>query len=550
MPPSVHHSHRAEAPALPQHVSEPGGPATRDPSLSRVGQQCLLGIGMLAVYLGLTGTLATLKPLWNDEIFTYHIARRPTVVEVIRVLKTIDLNPPIHYLAVRASQAVLGDTPLALRLPSIVGVAVLCLSLYVFVTRRAGPAYGWVAAALPLATGAFPYAYEARPYGLMLGFAGLALVCWQRASEPGRHPGWLLGLAASLVAAVSTHYYAILLTVPLGLGELVRMFGRRRFDAWMWLAIGSGLLPLAAFLAMVQHAHQGSVDFWARPDWHAIFRTYDFLLWKMTTPLVEILIVLALLPRVGRSPRQADHDLPQARPPAHELAVAVGFALMPLLTLILATYATKAYTERYALPTVVGLGLLIAFLAHRLSDGRAFLGTVVATVLLAWFVSEAKWSIEDFRGRCQLAASLDLARKTELPIVVTDPLFYLQLRHYTSGPLGERLVYLVPEGDSIGPALHVLKPWTPLRVQTVDEFIATDPRFYLYAQRDGDLLARKATERLLTQLRQRGARVVLEECNSDRVLFEASVGDPAKSPAPRSPRAERPAELSNRAASS
>jgi hypothetical protein len=35
----------------------------------------------------------------------------------------------------------------------------------------------------PLITNAYPYAYEARPYGLLLGFCGLSLLCWQSAAE-------------------------------------------------------------------------------------------------------------------------------------------------------------------------------------------------------------------------------------------------------------------------------------------------------------------------------------------------------------------------------
>ena len=57
---------------------------------------------------------------------------------------------------------------------------VLCLwCVYSFLGRKLGTPWGMVGA-LSLATGvAYPYVFEARPYGLMLGFVGLAFVGWQ-----------------------------------------------------------------------------------------------------------------------------------------------------------------------------------------------------------------------------------------------------------------------------------------------------------------------------------------------------------------------------------
>src|SRR5262249_49561307 len=146
-----------------------------------------------------------------------------------------------------------GENPLAYRLPALVGFFVLSLCLFRFTSRRCGRPYACLAVLFAFATSAHSiYAYEARPYGLLLGFTGLALVCWQSAGVGSRLARF--GLALSLAAAVSTHYYAVLIFVPLGLAELVRALRRQRLDVPMAVALLAGLAPLLAYFPIVQKA--------------------------------------------------------------------------------------------------------------------------------------------------------------------------------------------------------------------------------------------------------------------------------------------------------
>ena len=75
------------------------------------------------------------------------------------------------------------------RVPSIAGFGAMLVGLWVVARRRMGPSNALIAFAFPcLTTAAVVYSVEARPYGLVLGFAALALVFWQAACE--RQPGW------------------------------------------------------------------------------------------------------------------------------------------------------------------------------------------------------------------------------------------------------------------------------------------------------------------------------------------------------------------------
>ncbi len=76
----------------------------------------------------------------------------------------------------------LGDGLLATRLPSLVGFGLGCVCLGLFVRRRVGLAGGTVALLVPSVTAGYDYAYEARPYGLLLGASG------RGAGGAGRQP--------------------------------------------------------------------------------------------------------------------------------------------------------------------------------------------------------------------------------------------------------------------------------------------------------------------------------------------------------------------------
>src|SRR5262245_33371124 len=144
-------------------------------------------VAFLAVYFLLTARIAAHKSYWYDELYTLYISRAATPGEVWRELAAgADLNPPLCHLLTWASLRLFGESPVSVRLPAILGFALMLLCVHRFVARRCGVVYGWLAVLFLLCSRAFNYAYEARPYALVLGFCGLALVCWQGLTE-GRH---------------------------------------------------------------------------------------------------------------------------------------------------------------------------------------------------------------------------------------------------------------------------------------------------------------------------------------------------------------------------
>jgi uncharacterized membrane protein len=165
---------------------------------------------VLVLYM--LGTLgrAHEKLLWHDEIYTITVARLQTDAVWAALRDGVDLNPPGFYLLTRASHVIFGEGLIGSRMPAVLGVLLAGLCAAVYVRKRHGPFAGIVAMLLLFGSDAYLYAYEARPYGPVLGLGGVALVCWQSATVAHHRPAWLAGLFASLAGAMACHYYAML----------------------------------------------------------------------------------------------------------------------------------------------------------------------------------------------------------------------------------------------------------------------------------------------------------------------------------------------------
>ena len=75
------------------------------------------------------------------------------------------------------------------------------------------------------------------------------------------------------------------------------------------------------------------------------------------------------------------------RIPVQDLALACGFALLPVVAISLAKVSTGAFTSRYAIYAIIGLSVLLAWSLARIGDNRALLGITAALLTLScWLV--------------------------------------------------------------------------------------------------------------------------------------------------------------------
>jgi hypothetical protein len=504
--------------------------------------------GFSILYLVSTCLLASRKLMWNDELFTFYIARLPSLADMWSALSTgADQIPPFFHMITRASLSLFGVNHVSIRLPEILGFWVMSLCLFRFVSKRSTGLYGFTAMLFPLITTAYDYAYEARPYGLVLGFCALALLCWQSAAEGRRRKLSLVGLAVSFAAAISSHYYAVLLFFPLAAGEVVRSLSQRRLDLSIWGAFGFGMTPLLLFLPLIEGARTYSASFWAQPHWRSIPEFYYFLLIPAVFPLVAILILSAVnLPTPRPDPSRPNQES-CAPIPIHEIGASFGFIAMPIVAVIFAKLVTGAFTYRYALPSVIGFSILLAFGAFKLLGLRAILSVALIVSFLGGFIMLQVRSLQEILAVSQeldktykfiqSKTESELPTKTEskLPIVASDLHTFMALIHYGPSDIASRLVYLADPEASLRYLGHTtvdrgildLKPWFGLKIEEYGAYMTSQRHFWVYVYRKRLYGRISGLDWLLADLIATNQRIELKGQNNGNLLLLIS---PAESP--------------------
>lgn len=442
------------------------------------------------------GLIASKAVISNDELFTLYIARLPHFRDVWAALATgAEQTPPLFYAISRADIYLFGTSGLALRLPELLAFAVLCFFVFHIVSRQTSPAYGFIAMLFLYMTTAFNYAADARAYALVLAFSALALLCWIWAAE-GRHRLLALaGLAVSLAAAISCHYYAVLSLFPIGLGEVVRTFRRRRTDAGVWLALLFSLSPLVAFLPLIESARKFAPHFWAKPHWSSMAYFYEhFLLTPSAVPLLAIFLAIA----VHRTLRQPQTDLtePPARAsvPMHEVAAAVGFLLVPMVAVVMAETVVGAFSDRYALPAVIGLSVIVGWGLHSALAGRRAPAVALGLVLVAFLaVKEVQTYRSMDMGRSFKIATfefLEANARGDAPIVISGSTAFTELTYQAPKSMAGRLLYLAdPQKalqytgtNSAEKGVLEMKRWAGLNVRPFQPFAASGQPCYIFVE--------------------------------------------------------------------
>ena len=107
-----------------------------------------LFVALSLLYWATTWQLASRKLMWNDELYTYYMAKLPTMSDVWAALMSRgEQTPPLFYLVTRASMSLFGDDHISIRLPAMLAVWVMSACLFVIVRRRTSTLAGLCAAA-------------------------------------------------------------------------------------------------------------------------------------------------------------------------------------------------------------------------------------------------------------------------------------------------------------------------------------------------------------------------------------------------------------------
>ena len=445
--------------------------------------------------------LAVTKHLWFDEIATQVVSRQRDLSAIWAALKTgADGNPPPFYLIERAAAALPLDEHIAYRLPSILALPFTLICLYLFVRRNDGPVRAFVSACVLLLSQIYTwFAAEARPYSLLMACVAFALLCYQRA---GRRR-WAFGLFISLALAMSLHYYALFVFVPFVAAELTLTWRTRRPRLTVWLALLASLAPLAIFWKLLTSTRAiYGAHLWSSPhlQWQTVLASYSNYFgtqepwgWALAG-LCCGAIVLCLWRGTPGEAFSAELD------DAHEHVLALGFLFMPAIGFLGADVAHGGIVPRYCLSAVFGVALGVRCLL-RPWRGRTVLGAAAFILFVVAVQEIGFWSSPDRHtppgnAATSLQSLVSSAHRddlpNDLPVIVADPIAYLEIQHYAAPELKRRLVDLVDpakaveyvQTDSAERGLLALRNFVPLNVQDYSDFTASHPAFLLYANHD------------------------------------------------------------------
>jgi len=465
-------------------------------------------------YFSVTIYRAQHQLFWFDEIFTFYIARLPNIASIWNAcMHGVDFNPPLLYLLTRWSQGIFGVNELGTRMPEVVGFWVFCLCLYRFTSLRANALAGFIALLLPLTTGGYWYAYDARSYGVVLGFFGLALISWQAAATRGpRQWASVAGLAASLSSAALCHCYAFLLFIPLGCGELARTIIRKRFDAAVW---GALLLPavvsVATVLPLVRSVHTHLGTWW--PSFNDLWTGWDLslpagfargrtiLVMERSERILTQWFSLLLVALIGASALSLSSLTIKRKDgsagwsfTSYETVALLAALFTPVIAFVSARLAHAPLYGRYSLIVVAGIACLVGAACKRSTAGVLVLGMTVLLIMGQFAVFYFGNTVIEPAGGSRigkLPASnsfpfqmiTDAASGGE-PIALLDDWEFAPMFYYAPPSLQSRLVALTP----------ALNPENYLRLQrccgalgaisSQPDFLNAHPSFFVYSQED------------------------------------------------------------------
>jgi hypothetical protein len=218
-------------------------------------------IGVSAVgVLGLVIRLVSIRSsLWLDEFSTLW-AVEASFGEMLRRVPAVMGQSPLYYVFAWTGIHILGESEVALRLPSLLAVAGASVAIGYAAKELGGRgAAAWAAGLFWLSYTATWESLDARPYGLALLFAALAVLGWIRVSTTGRARDralWIVG-AAGLIWA---HYIFAPLLGGLAAASVFRPALRARYPLARAIAdlclIALLVLPAAAQVAGIVGAPQ------------------------------------------------------------------------------------------------------------------------------------------------------------------------------------------------------------------------------------------------------------------------------------------------------
>lgn len=426
------------------------------------------------------------EKMWNDELFTLAMAQQGGPAEIVKAAAEGWDTAPLYAIIVRSLLPIVKHEALAARLPATLGYCGMILCLLAFCHRRLPAAYALIASLLACDACLF-YATDGRSYGIVLGCAAGALLCWQTAAEGRRRGLCITLLAFCLALMIAMHYYAIYFLIPLFLAEMARTRVSRKLDIGILSAMAPALLVLGLHYPLIAATRHMTTHFWSPARWSMIGPFYNYLLFQILYVFSVGLVALVVFPKspAQQSPRETDM-------PAYEWVALGAVALMPPVVVAVSKYTTHVFLDRYILWAMIGCALLLGALLCTVFRGRAAVGVTLLGFIVALIAVKEIMPLRSapvLRTGEAVRQELEMLPDSREPIVVPDHHIFMELSYYAEPRLRKRLIYPVSPDlelrykkyDSIALGMSAFSHRTKLHIEEYDAILAQYPRFLVAA---------------------------------------------------------------------
>ena len=424
---------------------------------------CVAAAILAVFYFATSVYIASQRVFWFDELCTIHVARLPHIQTIWAALgHAFDSQPPFYYMLVRLFGALFGDSEVAARLPSALGLAIGLLLIFDCARRLTDGWHGLIA--LSVATCSFLpyYGYEARPYGLSFMLASLALWVWLCTPNGKKSSAILFGIVLCL--GVTMHYYFVLCLVPYAIWEL--LFGERglRLSPKLIAGFVGAVVPAALLSPLIlSFSRNFGTGFWNRPSLGAL-KGISSQMFPDGLSLLVFVVLLVVLAGSDEKTVVLRHMEP---------AEALGwlFLLIPLAGFVVAELKTNAFYDRYFIGVLPGVAVAFACWVWRNFRNAPMVPVGIFLLFAGWGIAAQMGvvlrpqSVEATGVRDFINLQGPLGNDGKRYAVFSNPLFFIEAQYYSNHP--EECVLLLPSDytpnvhDALSGAIAQEMGWAP-----------------------------------------------------------------------------------------
>jgi hypothetical protein len=375
--------------------------------------------------------MAVVKPLTNDEIYTFAVARQPGLRAILTALTNgVDIHPPLDYWLRHLAMQAFGSSPLVFRLPSLIAVCIAGMLLFRLISRRLSFIYGIAGVLFVLLVCGLEVASIGRPYALLLCAFSAALYAWDwLATEPSSNAHRVMFVLA-LATAMYSHYYGALYFVAFGAAAVLQGVLERKPPIQPLVLIAlAGIVSLPDLpLAMAASHFSGSSS-------TPVMLTDALSFYpQLLDPVISGWILVAVSLSVGMSLAREPAVQDEGQFPLPTVLALAASACLPCGLFVLARLVTGGFLPRHVYAAAVAVCILLLTLAARAPVDKRWRGPIlVMTPLLLLTISvarQARAAVNDHRDRIAFVQQLNyLQQETGQPVVLGDDGLFVELSY-------------------------------------------------------------------------------------------------------------------------